>query len=119
MNNSDLAAWFGSGERRHPRGGGRRRRFIRPGDADVWLSGRWGRKRLCVSRCAHLMTAETVYDTALRQGTVLAPGSRLRISWGVEGRECEAVAEVRSNAVWRHGRLFLRCPRCDRRATRL
>lgn len=121
VNDSDLAAYFPGGERRHPRGGGRRRRYVVPGEAAVWNSGRWGPKRVRVTQCAFMMTAEAVYDQALREGKVLVPGDRLRLSWSPldGGRTWETVAELRPNAVWRHGRLFLHCPHCGDRATRL
>src|SRR4051812_24892109 len=44
------------------------------------------------------------------------------LSWAPEGNAGavrDIKAEVRANAVWRRGRLFLICPRFERRATRL
>jgi hypothetical protein len=39
--------------------------------------------------------------------------------WNVEGRTVTVGWEVGPNKVWRFGRVFLRCPACTSRATRL
>jgi hypothetical protein len=104
-----------------------RRRYIRPGqDAAVWIdSGRWGPKRLKVTQCWATLTAEGVYTGLLRDDATRArAGARGTVEWTVRSRSgCSrsfpADWELRANAVWRHGRLFFRCPRCTRLATRL
>ena len=102
--------------------GGARRRYIEPGiDADVWCrSGRWGCRRTRVSECWALVSAENVYTEAIRANAVeTCPGARGEATFRAAGREFGFAWEVRANAVWRFGRLFLHCPRCERRATRL
>jgi hypothetical protein len=47
------------------------------------------------------------------------PGARAEANLRKGGREFPFVWDVRPNAVWRFGRVFLRCPRCDGRVTRL
>ncbi len=105
------------------RRGGRRPRRIVPGEVAAWVSsGRWGPKRARVEQCVAILTAEQVYDRLLRDGEPLSPGWIGGVGWtpnATKDRQWEIEAEVRPNAVWRAGRLFLRCPRCSRRATRV
>jgi hypothetical protein len=103
------------------RGGWRGRRYVIPGDVPVWASGRWGPRRARVQQCVTL-AAELVYDDMVRKGETFGPGSRAWLTWTPHddnGTSWTIAAEVRANAVWRRGRLFFRCPKCDRRATRL
>jgi len=87
----------------------------------AWVSsGRFGIRRVRVSECYLVFKAEAVYDSMLAEGLLPVPnthgealfspstGSSFRVSW-----------EARRNDIWRHGRIFLRCPACGGRATRL
>ena len=102
------------------------RRSITPGvDAAVWIpSGRWGPKRVRVSQCLALR-AEDAYTDLLRDDAARArPGARGSLEWTVQGGSGRSASvavawELRPNAVWRHGRLFFRCPGCSKLATRL
>jgi hypothetical protein len=100
--------------------GGRRRRFITADDANVFCSGRWGRKRVRVSQCWAIVRAEDAYTTLLRDGSSVQPGWRgeLRITLPDDISHSFAVRVV-PNAVWRNGRVFLVCPWCARQCTRL
>jgi hypothetical protein len=102
------------------RRGGRRPRQV-PSDVPVSSSGRWGRRRARVGQCAAILAAELVYDKLVREGATLAPGWRAVLAWKPDGSGAswDVGAEVLANAVWRRGRLFLRCSHCRRRATRL
>ena len=102
------------------RGGYRRRRYVVPGEVPVWVStGRWGPRRARVEQCATL-AAELLYHRMICDGVKFAPGWRKRFTCTVGDVQFPNIAaEVISNAVWRRGRLFLRCPACNRRATRL
>jgi hypothetical protein len=99
------------------------RRSIEPRDVPVWIaSGRWGPKRIRVSQCPVVLRAEAVYTGLLRDNHQQArPGAEGSLSCTFEGQSEPLTAdwELRANAVWRFGRLFLRCPACARRATRL
>ena len=105
---------------------GAHRRCITPGvDAAVWISsGRWGPKRVRVSQCLALL-AEDLYTDLLRNNSANArPGAYGSLTWTVRRNSGSSASlsanwELRPNAVWRHGRLFLRCPKCSRLATRL
>jgi len=105
------------------RGGERTRRYITPGAVPVWVSsGRWGPRRARVEQCVVALAAELVYDKLIREGVPLKPGWRTTGSWESpdgSGRSWGISIEVVANAVWRCGRLFLRCPSCLKRATRL
>jgi len=104
------------------RGGHRPRRFIIPHEVPVWIaSGRWGPRRVHVGECAAVLTAERAYDELLRQESVIRPGCRFVLGWTLPDSTGirDVVAELLPNAVWRCGRLFFRCGRCSRRATRL
>lgn len=101
--------------------GGRRPRRIGPGDASVSCpGGRWGRRRTRVTECYTLIRAEDVYAGLLAQKrAALGPGTRGTAIFTIKDRGVEAGWEVRHNAVWRRGRVFLLCSRCSRRCTRL
>ena len=59
--------------------------------------------------------------TALLQhdASLVRPAAKGTSTYTVQGRDFTACWEVRQNAVWRRGRVFLKCPRCERRCTRL
>ncbi len=101
--------------------GGRRRRWIAPGEAAVYCAaGRWGRRRTRVTECWSVFRAEELYTALLKDNAAsVRPGGQGSVRYTVEGREVTASWEIRPNAVWRRGRVFLQCPRCSRRATRL
>ena len=103
------------------RRGGRRRRWITQADAAVSCpSGRWGRRRTRVTECWAVLRAENVYTSLLRGSEPVAAGDCGEVAWTLPGDRSFTVAfEIRANSVWRHGRVFLRCSRCSRRATRL
>jgi hypothetical protein len=102
---------------------GGRRPWQMPSDVPVFSSSsRRGRRRARVGQCVAILTAELVYDKLLRDGETFGPGYRETLSWrphGDPGPRWDIKAEVLANAVWRRGRLFLRCPNCEQRATRL
>jgi hypothetical protein len=66
-----------------------------------------------------VVKAEDTYTALLTEFPLLSPGAHGTLSWAVEGRTHFAGWQVRANAVWRCGRVFLTCPRCGRRCTRL
>ena len=109
------------------RGGYRGRRCVVPGQAPVWVpSGRWGPRRARVEECQAILRAESIYDTIVRSGDYFGPGSRGFLTWqphteslGKSSPVWNLTFDVLANAVWRRGRLFLQCPHCARRATRL
>jgi hypothetical protein len=103
------------------RGGRRPRRYVIGDQVPVWVSsGRWGPRRVRVEQCVTL-TAEIVYHQALCAREPIGPGSRLTLTWRPHDSSFswQIDAEVIPNAVWRCGRLFLRCCGCRSRATRL
>src|SRR5262245_10924647 len=82
--------------------------------------GRWGPRRTRVTECWAILPAEDLYTALLqRNAKAVGPGARGTVSYKPEGREVTASWEIRQNAVWRAGRVFLICPRCGRRCTRL
>ena len=67
-----------------------------------------------------MLRAEDVYTVLLEDNSsAVRPGAKGRSTYTVEGRQFAAGWEVRQNVVWRRGRVFLQCPRCDTRCTRL
>jgi len=102
------------------RRGGRRRQWITTADAAVSCpDGRWGRRRTRVTECWAVLRAEDVYTSMLRGPEPVAAGSHGNLTWAPGGRSFTADFEIRENRLWRHGRVFLRCSRCSRLATRL
>jgi hypothetical protein len=101
--------------------GGRRQRLAKPGTLRTWCaSGRWGYRRVRVSECAAVLTAEHLYTLLLRiDGPHVHPGMRGQAEWTLGGVSHRVGFELRPNAVWRFGRVFLVCPHCETRATRL
>jgi hypothetical protein len=82
--------------------------------------GRWGPRRVRTSECYSVLKAEDWYSALLADdATRLGPGSQGSGTVTVGGRQHTAGWEVRSNAVWRRGRVFLVCPHCLVRCTRL
>ena len=104
------------------RRGGLRPRHMPSGEPVSSSSYRWGRRRARVEQCAAILAAELVYGELICNREVFGPGLRRTLSWTPNdgsGRSWDIKAEVLANAVWRRGRLFLRCPQCQQRATRL
>jgi hypothetical protein len=104
------------------------RRYLTPGQhAHVWVSsGRWGPRRVRDTECWAILRAEDVYTDLLRRSlNKLTIGGQLRgsLEWTLPrsgGARADTVDwEIRPNAVWRYGRVFLKCPRCSRTCTRL
>ena len=101
--------------------GGRRPRGVTAAEAPASCAGRWGRRRGRVEQCWATLAAERVYDRLLCDGVPLTPGWHGGLTWtpGPPAHGWNITAEVWPNAVWRCGRLFLRCPRCTGRVTRV
>ena len=100
--------------------GGRRPRWAPPHDLRAYASGRRGRRRVRVTECWSVLRAEEVYTALLQHdASRVRPGARGTTTYTAEGREFTASWEVRQNAVWRRGRVFLRCRRCSLLCTRL
>ena len=82
--------------------------------------GRWGRRRTRVTECWAVLRAEEVYTGLLKDNAeAVAPGALGTAIYTVGGRKVTANWEIRQNAVWRRGRVFLRCSRCSLLCTRL
>jgi hypothetical protein len=98
-----------------------RRRYIARADAPVWWpGGRWGPRRVRVNECWGKVTAEELYSALLADTThEVTPGAAGTATYTFKGHSVTVRWEVRPNAVWKRGRVFLRCGRCDRLATRL
>ncbi len=100
---------------------GARRRWIRRDEAAVSCpSGRWGRRRTRTAECWARLSAEDCYTALLRDdAAAVRPGASGEFSGSLSGRKFSATFEIRDNAVWRQGRIFLRCSLCGGRCTRL
>lgn len=98
-----------------------RRRWIEPSDANVWcVGGRWGLRRTRTDECWAVFRAEVLYTALLEDNASrVHPGARGTVSYRLEDRDVTASWVIRANAVWQRGRVFLLCPRCVRRCTRL
>jgi hypothetical protein len=84
----------------------------------VWSAGRRGPSRTRVTESAFTVTAEEIHTILLRDGGPLEPGwTGWVIATAEAGHSWRLGVSVTSNAVWRRGRVFLVCPRCDRWAT--
>jgi hypothetical protein len=103
------------------RRGGRRRRYITREDAAVSCpGGRWGRRRTRVTECVAIVLAEEVYTELIRGGSNLQGHAHASGSISLRGGRVHSFDFwLRPNAVWRNGRVFLRCPQCRGRSTRL
>ena len=101
--------------------GGHRRNYIVPvQEARVWCSGRWGARRVRVTECVTVLKAEDSYTELIRlDPSKCRPGARGRAHFTMEGRTHAVEWIIRPNAIWRFGRVFLRCPQCDRQVTRV
>ena len=66
-----------------------------------------------------MLRAEDIYTALLRGPESVAAGNHGEVNWTSGERSFTAAFEIRANRVWRHGRVFLQCARCSRRATRL
>jgi hypothetical protein len=102
------------------RRGGARRRYVSREETPVTCSGRWGPKRVRVTQCLAVLTAENAYTGLMRDDFAkMRPGVRGSLDWVLGACGFSINWELRPNSVWRFGRLFLRCPKCDRLATRI
>lgn len=101
--------------------GGRRRRWITRDEAAVWCAGgRWGPRRTRINECWASFRAEDVYTALLTEDpSAVGPGARGKATYKLEGHDATFHWEIRKNAIWRRGRVFLTCPKCVRRCTRL
>jgi hypothetical protein len=96
------------------------RRWLNRNDVGTWISGRWGPRRVRIDECWAILTAENVYTRLLGDPEPMRVGSRGEATFLLAGvRSVVVQFEVRANAVWRYGRVFLRCPRCSGRVTRI
>ena len=66
-----------------------------------------------------MLRAEDVYTSLLRGPEPVSAGEHGEVTWTLDERSFTVAFEIRANSVWRHGRVFLQCPQCWRRATRL
>jgi hypothetical protein len=86
-------------------------------------TGRWGRRRVRVEQCWAVVRTEDLYGRMLHSD--LKAGSSAGVEVHVALQNSNLVSawhltvELVPNRIWRIGRLFLLCPRCSRRATRL
>jgi len=95
------------------------RRRLTDRDVRVWIHGRWGPRRVRVEECWSILTAERVYTSLLADPDAIRVGRGGELQYTVGGRTVSVRFEIRENAVWRFGRVFLLCPMCSRRATRI
>jgi hypothetical protein len=72
-----------------------------------------------VEECASILTAERVYTGLLADPETICVGRRGEVRYNVGDRTVTVQFEVRANAVWRFGRVFLTCSMCSGRATRI
>lgn len=72
-----------------------------------------------MTECWAVMKAEDVYTALLEGGAAIGPGWRAEMEAAVADRTFRYSAAVFPNAVWRRGRVFLRCPSCAKWRTRL
>jgi hypothetical protein len=69
--------------------------------------------------CWYALKAEDVYTRLLSDPEAIGVGGRGEVFAHPGGRTVGVPFEVRANAVWRFGRVFLNCPMCSGRATRI
>lgn len=81
--------------------------------------GRWGRRRVRVTECWYTLRAEVLYTELLESHPSCGPGLAGSADLTIAARKLSFGWELRPNAVWGRGRLFLTCARCRRHATRL
>ena len=103
------------------RRGGRRPRQMRTHDLAVYCpGGRWGPRRTRVTECYAVIKAEDVYTAIFEQkGVAPRTGARGSATSTFPDSQVTFDWETRHNAIWRLGRVFLRCSRCAERCTRL
>src|SRR5262245_53776627 len=95
-------------------------RAVIPGQVGTWCWGRWGPRHVRTTEVAAVAKAEDVYDCLLCDPggmRSLAEGGKL--CWWLAGRQVKLRWLLRSNRIWRGGRVFLVCPVCSRSSTRL
>jgi hypothetical protein len=100
------------------------RRYITSDEAPISKAGRWGPRRMQVDECWAVVKAEDVYDQLLDEQLPALQSGATGVIKAPTGRYCghrdiSVAWEVRANALWRFGRVFLRCPRCRQRVTRI
>ena len=96
-----------------------RRTFqLPPGRRMVYSHGRWGRRRVRTTEC-RTFKAEDLYSTLLTDVRRFQPGERGHATYAFDENQVVIAYEIRANSVWRSGRVFFRCPRCERRCTRV
>jgi len=82
--------------------------------------GRWGPRRTRTTECWTLLRAEDCYTALLKDNAAaVKPGAKGTATYTVGKRALTANWEIRPNAVWRRGRVFLRCSQCRLLCTRL
>jgi hypothetical protein len=86
---------------------------------ETWIAGRWGPRRVRVDECWAILTAEAAYTRLLTDPEAMHVGGRGELTYVLDARQVVVQFEIRRNAVWRYGRVFLRCPRCSGRVTRV
>ena len=90
-----------------------------PFDARVHCPrGRWGPRRVRVDECEAAFCAETLYALFIRTDVTAIPATGT-LFHRYAGRELATSWRRTDNVVWRYGRVFLICPRCRERRTRL
>ena len=94
-------------------------RQFRPAVGQVYRGGRWGVARLHVEHCWGILRAESWYRDLRAKGQSIAVGRRRTAVVKIEEGESVVTVECRENRLWKHGRLFFRCPQCDARVSRL
>lgn len=110
---------FGTASNGTSRGGSRP--LLARGDTfRVYASGRRGPRRVRVTECVSVIRAEAIYAALVRDGKPgVRAGAQGSALFTLDGEGHTLLWEVRDNAVWRHGRVFLNCPSCRRRCSRL
>jgi len=99
-----------------------RRRSIARNDALVWCpAGKWGGRRVRVTECYGVVRSEDVYAALIfdKSNLKLQPGAMGTAEFRLGEGDVTIDWELRPNAVWRCGRLFLKCGSCCHRCTRL
>lgn len=83
--------------------------------------GKFGRRRARVTECAAAIHAEQLYESLLRDDSrpFPLPGTVVQGVFTVKDLSIPFKGEVTANYVWRLGRIFLLCPNCKGRCTRL
>ena len=100
---------------------GKGKRQMADFNAPVWCNSSRGRRRVRVEQCVAVFRAEDLYSDLLASDPKeVRPGRCGSVGYHLDGGVVHpANYELRPNAVWRRGRVFLFCPMCERRCTRL